>query len=267
MRSVKDLMDLTGRKALITGGAGHIGGAVADALAECGATVSILDMDQAKSAEMIDSLAKYGNLKGAAVACDLLDEQDTRQAIRSVISSVGGLDIIVHSAAFVGTTQMKGWSVPFEEQSVEAWDAALRVNLTAGFVIAQEARNALAESGHGSVIFFGSTYGIVGADLRLYEDTDMANPPGYAASKGGVIQLARHLSTVMAPNVRVNSVTPGGIRRGQPDSFHEQYIYRTPLKRMATEQDLKCAVLYLASDMSEYVTGHNLVVDGGWTAW
>ena len=101
-------------------------------------------------------------------------------------------------------------------------------------------------------------------DKRL---TEMANPPGYAASKGGVIQLSRHLATVMAPDVRVNSITPGGVLRGQPESFHEQYVSRTPLKRMATEQDLKGAVVYLASDMSEYVTGHNLVVDGGWTAW
>jgi NAD(P)-dependent dehydrogenase (short-subunit alcohol dehydrogenase family) len=162
---------------------------------------------------------------------------------------------------------MSGWAVPFEEQTVDAWDAAIRVNLTSAFIIAQEARIALAASGHGSVIFFGSTYGIVGTDLRLYENTEMANPPGYAASKGGVIQLSRHLATVMAPDVRVNSITPGGVLRGQPESFHEQYVFRTPLKRMASEQDLKGAAVYLASDMSEYVTGHNLIVDGGWTAW
>ena len=267
MRSVKALMNLSGRKALVVGGAGHIGGAVADGLAELGAIVSILDLDEAACEAKLSSLAEYGNHGGAAVRCDLRDEKDTRRSIQAAISHMEGMDIIVHCAAFVGTTQMDGWAVPFEEQSVDAWDAAIRVNLTSAFVIAQEARIALAASGHGSVIFFGSTYGIVGTDLRLYENTEMANPPGYAASKGGVIQLSRHLATVMAPNVRVNSITPGGVWRGQPESFHEQYVSRTPLKRMATEQDLKGAAVYLASDMSEYVTGHNLVVDGGWTAW
>ena len=267
MRSVKALMDLSGRKALVVGGAGHIGGAVADGLAELGAIVSILDLDKAACEEKLSSLAEYGNHGGTAVRCDLRDEQDTRQSIQAAIAHMGGMDIIVHCAAFVGTTQMSGWAVPFEEQTVDAWDAAIRVNLTSAFIIAQEARIALAASGHGSVIFFGSTYGIVGTDLRLYENTEMANPPGYAASKGGVIQLSRHLATVMAPDVRVNSITPGGVMRGQPESFHEQYVFRTPLKRMASEQDLKGAAVYLASDMSEYVTGHNLIVDGGWTAW
>ena len=119
----------------------------------------------------------------------------------------------------------------------------------------------------GSIILFGSTYGVVGPDMRLYDGTDMANPAGYAASKGGVIQLARHLATLLAPKIRVNAITPGGVSRGQPESFVRQYTARTPMGRMATENDLKGAVAYLASDMSAYVTGHNLVVDGGWTAW
>ncbi|MQF96402.1 MAG: SDR family oxidoreductase [SAR202 cluster bacterium] len=267
MRSINSLLDLSGRKALITGGAGHIGGAVADGLSELGAHVSILDVSEEACRGKLDDLTAQGGTPGVSVPCDLRDEQATRQSIKDAISSQDGMDIIVHCAAFVGTTQMTGWAVPFEEQTVEAWDAAIRVNLTSAFVIAQETREALAASGHGSVIFFGSTYGISGTDLRLYENTDMANPPGYAASKAGVIQLARHLATVMAPKVRVNSVTPGGVLRGQPQSFQEKYVSRTPLGRMASEQDLKGAVAYLASDMSEYVTGHNLVVDGGWTAW
>ncbi len=267
MRSIKDLMDLCGRAALVTGGAGHVGGEVAGALAELGATVSILDLNAAACQEKVDSLSRHGKTTGAAVSCDLLDEQSTRRAMRTAIASMGGLDILVHCAAFVGTTQVSGWAVPFEQQTVEAWDAAMRVNLTSGFTMVQEAREALAASGHGSVVFFGSTYGLVGPDLRLYEDTAMANPPGYAASKGGVLQLMRYLATVLAPRVRVNAVSPGGVWRDQPEKFHSQYVSRTPLGRMANEQDLKGAVAYLASDLSEYVTGHNLVVDGGWTAW
>jgi NAD(P)-dependent dehydrogenase (short-subunit alcohol dehydrogenase family) len=267
MKSIKDLMDLSGRKALVTGAAGHLGGVAADALAELGATVSVLDIDLKGCQTKIDSLAHYGSTPGIPVPCDLLDEQSTRNAIHHAADSMGGLDILVHCAAYVGTTEVAGWTVPFSEQTVSAWDAALRVNLTAAFVMAQEAQEIIEASGNGSMIFFGSTYGLVAPDFRIYEGTDMVSPAGYSSSKGGVIQLTRYLASSMAPKVRVNSITPGGVWRDQPESFHKNYVSRTPLGRMATEQDLKGAVAYLASDMSEYVTGHNLVVDGGWTAW
>jgi NAD(P)-dependent dehydrogenase (short-subunit alcohol dehydrogenase family) len=117
------------------------------------------------------------------------------------------------------------------------------------------------------VILFSSIYGLVGPDLGLYAGTKMANPAGYGASKGGLVSLARHLATVLAPKVRVNAITPGGIERGQPASFRKRYKARAPLARMAVEEDLKGAVAYLAGDLSAYVTGHDLVVDGGWTAW
>ena len=267
MKSIAELMNLTGRSAIITGGTGHIGGAVAGALAELGAAVSILDLDADACQKKVDSLAQQGSPKGVALPCDLLDERATRLALQKGIESMGGLDILVHCAAYGGTTNVPGWAVPFEQQTVQAWDQGMRVNLTSCLVMVQEAQEALAANSHGSVIFFGSTYGLVGPDFRLYQDTDMANPPGYAASKGGVLQLTRYLATVLAPAIRVNSITPGGVIRGQPEAFQQRYVFRTPMGRMATEQDLKGAVAYLATDMSQYVTGHNLVVDGGWTAW
>lgn len=267
MKSLAELMDLRGRKALITGGAGHIGGVAAEGLDELGATVSILDLDQIACQERVESLTRHGRKQGVALSCDLLDEQATRGALRKASAAMSGLDILVHCAAYVGTTRAPGWAVPFEQQTVGAWDAAMRVNLTAAFVMVQEARETLCASGHGSVILFGSTYGLVGPDKHLYEGTTMSNSAGYAASKGGVLQLTRYLATLLAPRVRVNSITPGGVWRNQPEVFHQRYVARTPLGRMATEQDLKGAVAYLASDLSEYVTGHNLVVDGGWTIW
>jgi NAD(P)-dependent dehydrogenase (short-subunit alcohol dehydrogenase family) len=103
--------------------------------------------------------------------------------------------------------------------------------------------------------------------MALYEATEMGNPAAYAASKGGLIQLTRWLATVLAPDIRVNTLTPGGIARNQPEIFTERYIRRTPLQRMAVEEDFKGAALYLASDLSSYVTGQNLIVDGGWTVW
>lgn len=245
MKKISELMSLTGRKALVTGGKGHIGKAVCEALEELGSQVKILDLPE----------------------CDLRDEIATREFARKTITEMGGLDILIHCAAYVGTTEDPGWSVPFEKQTVKAWDAALRVNVTSAFVVSQECQRAMAHSGHGSIIFLSSIYGMVGPDLRLYSDTNMVNPAGYNASKGGILQLARYLATVFAPHIRVNAVSPGGVWRGQPEVFQERYVQRTPLKRMATEEDLKGAVAFLASDLSQYVTGHNLVVDGGFTIW
>lgn len=260
-------MDLSGRKALIAGGAGHIALAAEEALGELGATLAILDSDAESCRERARLLSSGGARPVIPLACDLMEEGATRAAVKSAIEQLAGLDILIHLAAYVGTTQVPGWSVPFEEQAVQAWDSALRVNLTSAFVMVQEGRKALAASGHASVIFFGSTYGVVGPDFRLYEGTSMGNPAAYAASKGGVLQLTRYLATLLAPEIRVNAISPGGLWRDQPEIFHERYKSRTPLKRMATEEELKGAVAYLASDLSAYVTGHNLIVDGGWTAW
>ena len=128
-------------------------------------------------------------------------------------------------------------------------------------------KDALAAGGHGSVINISSIYGLSGPDWRLYEGTSLGNPAAYAASKGGLIQMTRWLATTMAPKVRVNAIAPGGVFRNTPEPFLGRYISRTPLARMATEEDFMGAVAYLASDLSAYVTGQCLAVDGGWTAW
>lgn len=263
MRTVSSLMSLAGRKALITGGSGHIGRVAAETLLELGAQVALVDLD----ANACKAEAKRMGHKTLAFPCDLADEQALRKTVRTVTARMKGLDILIHCAAYVGTTKTSGWAVPFEKQSVAAWDMAMRVNLSSAFVITQEAQPALASSGHGSIILFSSIYGMVGPDMSLYKDTKMANPAGYNASKGGLLQLTRYLATVMAPKIRVNAIAPGGVWRNQPKVFKTRYEKRTPLKRMATEEDIKGAVAYLAGDLSAYVTGHNLVIDGGWTAW
>lgn len=267
MRSVNQLADLSGRRALITGGAGHIGFTAGEALVELGATVAFLDRDETGCQKGADTLCRIRAGCARAIVCDLGDEAATRRMVRDLVREEGGPDIIVHCAAYVGATSAPGWAVPFEQQTVATWDAAMRVNLTSAFVLVQEARDALAVSGRGAVILMASMYGMVGPDLRLYGGTAMQNPAGYGASKGGLLQFTRYLATVLAPRVRVNAISPGGVWRGQPGAFRERYESRTPLARMATEEDLKGAVAYLASDLSAYVTGHNLVVDGGWTAW
>ncbi len=250
MSSLRDLMDLEGRVALVTGGGGHIGAEIVSGLTELGATVAVSDRDGA-----------------VAFPADLSDEAAAKALPGRVAEKYGRLDILVNCAAFVGTSDLQGWAVPFEEQSPETWRKALEVNLTSVFILAQAAAPLLAASGRGSIINISSIYGMTGPDLRIYEGTGMGNPAAYGASKGGVLQLTRWLSTVLAPKVRVNAVSPGGVLRGQAEKFVREYEKRVPLGRMATEEDIKGAVAYLACDLSSYVTGQNLVVDGGWTAW
>jgi NAD(P)-dependent dehydrogenase (short-subunit alcohol dehydrogenase family) len=267
MKLLKELMSLQGRVALITGGAGHLGAALGGALAELGAVVVVLDMMSEACTTVAQRLHNTYQVDTLPLVIDLTDEKAIQSVPETIVDRFGRLDILVNCAALVGTSDLEGWATPFLEQSIDTWRLALEVNLTAPFVLTQACAEVLATSGRGAVINIGSIYGLVGPDIGLYEGTSLGNPAAYAASKGGLLQLTRWLATVLAPKVRVNAITSGGIWRQQPETFHTHYTARTPLKRMGSEEDLKGAVAYLASDLSAYVTGHNLVVDGGWTAW
>ncbi len=267
MKSLKELTNLRGRVALITGGSGYIGSAFCEALAEWGACIVVLDQAQDSCVATASHIKRTFGVEAIPLAVDLADEQAVRAIPPSVLEPLGRLDILVNCAAFVGTSDLKGWATPFLEQNAATWRSAIEVNLTAPFVLVQACVPALIASGHGSVINVSSIYGVVGPNPVLYEGTAMGNPAAYAASKGGLIQFTRWLATMLAPQVRVNAISPGGVWRNQPGVFVERYRSLTPLGRMATEEDFKGAVAFLASDLSLYVTGQNLIVDGGWTAW
>jgi NAD(P)-dependent dehydrogenase (short-subunit alcohol dehydrogenase family) len=265
--TLQEMMSLGGRVALITGGAGHIGRAIAGGLAELGATIAMVDLATSAGAEAVETIEECWPVKAAMFDCDFEQGAAVRELPRRVRERFGRIDIVVNCAAFVGTSGLAGWAVPFEQQSDATWRRALEVNLTAPFILVQAAGEDLARSGHGSVINICSIYGLAGPDWRLYEGTSLGNPAAYAASKGGLIQMTRWLATTMAPRVRVNAVAPGGVFRATPEPFLSRYVARTPLARMAREDDMKGAVAYLASDLSAYVTGQCIAVDGGWTAW
>lgn len=262
MRSIRELASLAGRVALVTGGAGHIGSATCDVLEELGAQIAVADLPEALSRRGMEPSSRR-----QVFPTDLSDEQQTRTLVQEVLVECGQLDVLVHCAGYVGTTHAPGWNVELAEQTIEAWDKALRVNLTAAFILAQEAREPLSRSGQGSIVFMSSIYGAVSPVPQLYEGTTMHSPAAYGVSKAGIQQLARQLAVYYAPEIRVNVLVPGGVARGQDPRFVERYEERTPLKRMATEEDFKGAVAFLASGLSAYVTGQCLVVDGGWTIW
>jgi len=267
VRSVSTLLCLVGKTALITGGGGHVGRAMANAFAELGANVAVLDANASAASKVSDDVAAEHGVKTMAMGLDIADDMALRAVPSQIEDTLGGLDILVNNAAFAGDKNLSGWAVPFAQQSVESWRAALEVNLTAVFSLSQASAGLLAKSGAGSIINMSSIYGVVGPDNALYKGTTMGNPSAYGVSKGGLIQLTRYLSTELAPHVRVNAISPGGIWRNQAPQFVERYEKRTPMGRMGKEEDMIGAAVYFASDMSAYVTGQNLLVDGGWTVW
>lgn len=267
MRKVSELINMKGRTALITGGAGHIGRAAAATLAELGATIVLLDVNSDACESAAAELRASWQTQVSSLVVNLEDEDSVSAVAQRVEDAHGALHVLVHAAALVGVTPLEGWSVPFAQQSSATWRRALEVNLTSFFVLVQSCERLLRTSGSGSIIAISSIYGVAGPHLKLYEGTALGNPAAYAASKGGLLQMVRYLSTSLAPEVRVNAVSPGGVSRHQPAAFVERYVERTPLCRMATEEDMKGAIAYLSSDLSTYVTGQNIMVDGGWTAW
>lgn len=258
---IREMMSLDGRVALLTGGAGHIGRAIGAALVELGARVVLLDRTDA----VHEAVASGAGTDGLIL--DLADEAAARRAVRDVVTDHGRLDILINNAAFVGTSDLAGWAEPFSGQSTDAWRAALEVNLTAAFSLCQEAAPLLAKNGGGCILNIASIYGALGPDWSFYEGTSMANPAAYAASKGGLIQLTRWLATTLAPDVRVNALCPGGVARGQPESFVRRYEARTPMGRMANEEDIAGPAAFLVSDAARYVTGQVMMADGGFSAW
>lgn len=267
MRSINELLNLEGRTALITGASGHLGNAIAETLAELNCNLALVDIDYESLAKKSDSIAKKYDVECIAIEHDLEEVESVSLIKQQLLKRFNSIDIIVNNAAFVGTSCLEGWTTPFESQSIKVWKRAFDVNLTSIFALIQALTSTLRASGNGSIINISSIYGVIGPDMSLYENTDMGNPAAYAASKGGLIQLTKWLSTVLAPKIRVNCISPGGIWRNQPQIFVEKYSTRTPLGRMAKEEDFKGIVAYLASDLSAYMTGQNIIVDGGWTSW
>lgn len=265
MTTINELIDLKGRRALITGASGKLGKVMADTLAELGASLVLVDQSIAELNSLSEDLFKRWGSKIDCQICDL--EQQTQRSDLIKYVKQNGINILVNNAAFVGASEIQGWNEPFEKQTVETWRRGLEVNLTSIFDLCQGLAPMLKTQEGASIINITSIYGLYGPDWSLYEGTNMNNPAAYAASKGGLIQLTKWLATTIAPEVRVNAISPGGIFRNQSAIFVKRYEDKTPLGRMASEDDFRGAIAYLATDMSKYVTGQNFSVDGGWGVW
>jgi NAD(P)-dependent dehydrogenase (short-subunit alcohol dehydrogenase family) len=262
--TLNDLIGLRGRRALVTGAGGGLGGVIASTFAELGADLVLVDQEESRLIDLVATLEKRWNIDVGYQVCDLECQMQRSNLVANIRARYPLLNILVNNAAFLGQSDLLGWNVPFEEQSLETWRRALEVNLTAVFDLCQGCAPLLRVAKGASIINVGSIYGSYGPDWGLYEGTSMGNPAAYSSSKGGLIQLTRWLAKTVGPAIRVNSISPGGIFRGQPEVFVNRYCAQTPMGRMATEDDFRGAFTFLATDMSAYLTGQNLIVDGGW---
>lgn len=258
--SVAELFNLRGRTALVTGGTGRYGRPISEALAEAGARVLVASREMEKARGVTDEL-KSADLECYPVVLDLSSGRAITHAWESIKGSWGHVDILFNNA-------VERSGARFETMTEDDWDKTLSVNAKGLFTLSRLAGQEMAERRSGSIVNVASIHGVVAPDFRIYGATGLTSPANYAFEKGGMLQLTRYLASKFAPhNVRVNSLSPGGLHSDSlPEEFLTNYCARTPLRRMANASDIKGAALFLASDASAYVTGHNLVVDGGYTA-
>lgn len=244
---------------LITGSGGFIGSTLANYFAKHGANLILTD--KISQPNKIKKILQKNKIK--YINCDLNSKKEIKNLQKFVIESFSKLDVIIHNASYTGDDKIKGWSTNYTKQLTEHWDKVFQVSLKANFDINKSFLKILKKSKNPSIINISSIYGFMAPDWTIYRGTKINNPAGYAVSKAGLIYLTKWMAKTLGPKIRVNSISPGGLKRNQPKRFIKQYMQRVPLSRMATENDVLNSVIFLASDMSSYVTGQNIVVDGG----
>ena len=271
--SYKGLFDLAGKTAVITGGAGILGRHFCAGLAESGASVAVVDLQAEAAVELAQTLSRRYGIRALGVACDVSAPGSVKAMVGQVVRELGEIHIL-HNNAASKSDDLDALFAPFEDYSLDQWRKIMAVNLDGMFLVAQAVgKQMIAQGKGGSIIQTSSIYGVVAPDHRIYEGSlylgrQINTPAVYSASKAAVIGLTKYLATYWADKrIRVNTLTPGGTESGQNDEFKRRYAARIPLNRMAIPHEMVGALLYLASEASGYVTGQNIIVDGGLNAW
>jgi NAD(P)-dependent dehydrogenase (short-subunit alcohol dehydrogenase family) len=262
---------LKGQVAIVTGALGLLGKEHCKALSDAGATVVVADLNETASKKFASTLSNDSIGKDL----DVTNKESVEELRDFILVNFGQIDVLVNNAAVNDMFESPKAAViesKFENYSLELWEKSLIVNLTGAFLCSQIFGIEMIKKRKGSIINIASTYGIVAPDQSLYKNPKgkqkFYKPPAYSTTKGALISFTKYLAAYWGKkNVRVNSLSPGGVENEQDDYFIKQYSKRTPLKRMAHKSDYRGAVVFLASDASSYMTGANLVVDGGWTIW
>jgi len=273
LANMNSLFDLTGKVAIVTGGSGILGRYFCSSLAQFGANVVVADINEESARDVSQSLNNQFGNKTIALKLDLTNEESVVEVVNKTVDKFGKIDIL-HNNAATKTEKIEKMFDSVEDFDMEEWDKIFKVNIDGMFVMARNvARQMIDQDIAGSIIQTSSIYGHMSPDQRIYKGSEymgveINSPAVYSASKAGVIGLTKYLSTYWAKNnIRVNTISPGGVESGQNQVFKDNYSNRIPMGRMANAQEMVGALIFLASDASSYVTGQNLLVDGGLSAW
>lgn len=264
--------NLEGSVAIVTGATGILGRRYVEVLNREGAHVVIADLVESACEDLACEMTDLTGTQCLGLKVDVSDPESARNAVSTVVGKFGRVDLLLNNAATKGD-DLHALFQPTVDYELEVWRRIMAVNIDGQFLMAQAVGRPMLAAGKGSIVNVSSIYGCVGPDQRIYEGaeymgTQINTPLVYSVSKAAVHGLTRHLATEWGSRgIRVNTLTPGGVESGQNDVFVSHYSARTPLGRMARGEEMTGALLFLASDASSYVTGQNIVVDGGWTAW
>ena len=274
----QDVFDLSGRVAIITGGAGLLGRQHAAVIAESGGHAVLVDLSADQAAAAAEEVTAASGVAAAGLGADITVKADVERAVAATVARFGRVDILINNAAMTvkgGGERSDEYFAKFEDYPQELWDRALQVNLTGTFLCCQAAGRQMVSQQRGVILNIASDVGTISPDHRVYEGVvsphtgkPFNTPASYATTKAGVINLTRYLATYWAKEgIRVNALSPGGVLTDHDPQFVRNLTDRIPLGRMARKDEYRGAVLFLVSDASSYMTGANLIVDGGRTAW
>ena len=268
--NVIKIFDLKNKTIVLTGSAGRLGSRFAHVLSNAGANVVLVDIVESENKKLESELSLRYKTKPMSIRVDISKQNEMRQLVKKIIAKYGKIDVLINNAHFVPRAHPKR-DAAFEDYPLDLWDKTTSVNLRGLFLCCQEVGKIMLKQKKGVIINISSIYGVTGADQRIYGKSRLNSPAFYAATKGAMVNLTRYLAAYWhGKNIRVNTLTLGGVfdeDLHKNKTFVQNYSNKTILGRMANKDDYDGPILFLASDASSYVTGTNLIVDGGWTAW
>lgn len=264
--NIKKLFDLSGRVVILTGAAGLLGMQYAEGLSQVGANVVLADTNFSKCKILAENLRKKYKVTPLPIRVDVTNKKSINKMIKHALEKFSRIDVLVNNAIF--PENKKERSVSFEKFSLPIWNEVIQVNLTGVFLCCQEVGKIMVKQKFGVIINISSIYGIKGADQRIYGNSGLNSTAAYAVTKSGILNLTRYLASYWnKKGIRVNTLTLGGVDNNVDRDFKKKYSYKTMIGRMARKDEYIGALLFLVSDASSYMTGANLIMDGGWTEW
>jgi len=267
---IDEIFNIKGKTIVLTGSAGRVGSRFAYILSKAGANVILVDKEAKQNLKLASEIVRKFKTKAVAHNVDINDEEQVDKFVKAIVKKYKKIDVLINNAHFVPRNHPKK-DAPFEKFPVELWDKVISENIRGFFLCSQKIGSVMVKRKKGVILNISSIYGLVGPDQRIYGKSRLESPAFYSATKGAMVNLTRYLAAYwQGKNIRVNTLTLGGIfdkKLHTDKTFVQKYSERTILGRMAKREDFDGAILFLTSDASSYMTGANLVVDGGWTAW